>query len=469
MVTSTALGATLATCTDPRLLVPGSAGALRGDADDLQQRSRALAQQATDLRVAHPAAWTGTASERWAGRREQLAQTLETVSQIHDTAASTLLLHADALQWGQTRADTAIRLYAKGCDLRDAQLGLASALLTGHDSADADAGAGYRSLAEDVLASAQEQVTTSARAAAAVLDQLAGGLPDGRWHVGDFAAGMWSWASDAASLLWKFSSLRVLVDTRGALGDGRAMLGEGVETYESLVDDPLSTAARLGQLDLLHDRPAQWWGQIAPDIALAAAGGAGAATRAMRGIGAVDDLARAGGELTTTSSRLYQAGSRWADPAERARWIDELYDAPTEESGAHRRAVTSTAPWAQYQVQATGSAFEYRLTGGSGKIWADHVRLDADGIAAMDAKLVTTPGRSIYEGNAPPFVVDRAMAKFDDEIERYVAVINEPGNPVARLRIPTSTQDAVAFLQARAESIAGPGIDVQVYFHPIDS
>ena len=301
---STSLGATLATCSEAELLVPGSVGALRGDAEQLDQQAHVLAQQAEELREAHPATWTGAAADGWAARREQFAQTLDTVSQIHATSASTLLLHAETLAWGQGRAETAIRLYAHGCTLRDAELGPSGALLAGQARSAPDAGSGYRSLAEDVLAVARDEVVASARAAAAVLDELSAGLPDGRWHLGDFAQGMWSWVTGIVGVLWKFNSLRGLIDPGGTLRDGTHMLGGGIDAYESLIADPIGTSEQLAQLDLLRDRPAQWWGQLAPDIALAAAGGVGATTRALRGFSFADGMASVGDRLLPGGLRL---------------------------------------------------------------------------------------------------------------------------------------------------------------------
>jgi uncharacterized protein YukE len=282
-MTVTSLGATLATCSDPTVLVPGSVDALRGDADQLDQQSRALAQQAEDLRDAHPATWTGDAADGWAGRREQFAQTLEAVSQIYSTASAALVLHAQTVEWGQGAASTAVRLYERGCALRDAELGPSGVLLAGRGSAATDAGAGLRSLAERTLSAAQSEVSASARAAAAVLDELSAGLPDGRWHLGEFARGMWSWVTGITDMLVKFNSLRLLVDGDGVLRDGAETWQGGVDMYESLTADPIGTSEQLAQLDLLRDRPAQWWGQLAPDIALTAAGGALAGTRALRG------------------------------------------------------------------------------------------------------------------------------------------------------------------------------------------
>ena len=60
---------------------------------------------------------------------------------------------------------------------------------------------------------------------------------------------------------------------------------------------------------------------------------------------------------------------------------------------------------------------------------------------------------------------------FDDEILRYADVIRDQGNPIARIRIPTTTQEAVDFLSARVRSLLGePGADVdwEVVLNPLE-
>jgi uncharacterized protein YukE len=456
-VSSVSLGATLATCADPRVLVPGSPEALRADADDLDEQSRALADHVTELQAAQPESWTGTSADAWSGRRAQFAQALDTVSEIHATAAATLRLHAEALTWGHERAATAIRMYARGCDLRDAELGSLAAVGAPRQVLAADAGAGHRALAESVLLSAQEQVAASARAASAVLDELSAGLPDGRWHLGDFARGMWSWIAGAAELVWKFNSLRGVIDPGGALRDRQEMFDAALDTYDGLTDDPIGTAERLAQLDLLRDRPAQWWGQLTPDIALAAAGGLGGASAGLRGLRAADDVASSGSDLAASTRSLYSAGSRWADPAERARWLDEHKSDP-----ANRQSVTNQAPWAVHQRAVTGTDLETRLYGGGERIWADDAVLDPDAVAAIDVKYTGTPGASPYDGTANPFAQKIIMDKFDNEMMRYGAVITDESNPVARLRLSVTDQASADFLEARARGILGPDIDLQI-------
>lgn len=83
-------------------------------------------------------------------------------------------------------------------------------------------------------------------------------------------------------------------------------------------------------------------------------------------------------------------------------------------------------------------------------------------MAALDAKFVTNPNSSIYEGTAPYFVAREAMADFDREIVRYRDVIVDADNPVARLRIVASTERAAEYLGDRARALLGANIDLQV-------
>lgn len=459
------VGATLATCSDATVLVPGSPSSLRADADHLDQQARALAQHVIETREADASSWTGAASEGWAGRREQYALTLDSVSQVHSTAASTLRLHADAVEWGQGRAEVAIAFWARGCQLRDDDLGHAGALLgAGPASRATDAGAQHRAAAEDVLDSAQQQVLASARAAAEVLDQLSSGLPDGRWHLGDFTTGIWSWVTGMASLVWKFNSIRALVDSRGLVRDAAEFVGGGVDTYEALTDDPIGTSRRLAELDLLRDRPAQWWGQLSPDIALAAAGGVGFATKSLRGAAVAEEMASAGGDVADATRRLYQAGSRWESPAERARWLDDYMRGPVE-SNPNLRRIPLNAPEDLFQLAQAGPV-ETLIKGSGKEAWADGLTLDPDAVAAVEIKFSGTPGRSPYTGTAPSFVTDPVMVKFSDQISRYAAVIADDGNPVARLRMVTNEQAVADFLGERARAILGPDVDFQVVVRP---
>jgi hypothetical protein len=102
------------------------------------------------------------------------------------------------------------------------------------------------------------------------------------------------------------------------------------------------------------------------------------------------------------------------------------------------------------------------LFGGAKDIWADGLHVDADAVVAAEAKFVSRPGRSLYEGDLPPALAEELLVPFDSEMRRYGAVIRDPNNPVSRLRLIASTPQAAEFLGARARSILGPGIDLRI-------
>lgn len=118
-------------------------------------------------------------------------------------------------------------------------------------------------------------------------------------------------------------------------------------------------------------------------------------------------------------------------------------------------------PWLQYQRRTAGPE-EYRLGTVGKRIWVDSVQLDPDAVVAAEAKYVGSPGSSVYEGNAPKWLVDEAMEDFDSEMRRYKAVIEDESNPIARLRLYANTPKATEFLEARARTILGENIDLHV-------
>lgn len=82
--------------------------------------------------------------------------------------------------------------------------------------------------------------------------------------------------------------------------------------------------------------------------------------------------------------------------------------------------------------------------------------MDPDTVVAAEAKFVSRPGRSLYEGDLPPTLADELLVPFDSEMTRYRAVIRDPDNPVRRLRLIASSPKAAEFLGARARRILGP-------------
>lgn len=157
----------------------------------------------------------------------------------------------------------------------------------------------------------------------------------------------------------------------------------------------------------------------------------------------------------------------WSDPVRRQRWVAERY---ADGNTSMRRPANLSHPGDQaYQLRTAGPD-EIRLVTphGNQEIWADGLHVDPDGVVVVvDAKHVRSPGRSLYEGTVPDRMVDQLIRGFDGEMERYAAVIRDPGNPVSRLRLFTSTPEAVEFLTARARRLLGPDIDVDVVLVPI--
>jgi hypothetical protein len=286
-----AFAPTLATCRDVEGLVPGSVDGLYGDADRIDALSRSLAEHARELRAAAPDQWTGSSADGWTANRGRLADTLEVVSEVHATAAAVLRAHAETISGARARASVALDLYERGCALTRAA-GMVPAL-TALPAAN-DPGANHRAAAQALLAVARESVAESGRAAAAVLDGLGEGMPDGRWHAGDFMAGIGSWIAGMANSLWKFSLLRAAIDGGGYARDLRAQADGLQSLWDATMADPIGAGEHVLELQELHDRPAEWWGHLAPDLALTAAGSAGVWTKGLGAVGATEDLAAGG-------------------------------------------------------------------------------------------------------------------------------------------------------------------------------
>jgi len=154
----------------------------------------------------------------------------------------------------------------------------------------------------------------------------------------------------------------------------------------------------------------------------------------------------------------------WSDPVRRQQWVADRY---ADANADMRRAARGRPDDLAYQVRTAGDD-EIRLVTSDGRtaIWADGVHVDPDGVVAVDAKHVRSPGRSMYEGTVPAGMRDRLMREFDEEMRRYGAVLNDPGNPVDRLRLFTDQPAAAAFLRQRASGILGPGVHVDVVLVP---
>jgi len=454
-------GVTLLESADPYVLVRGSVATLHADADNLDAMATTLQDESLTVRRALAPDWEGAAAEGYRARRLELSDTLAAISEIHAIAAAALRAHAGTLTWAQDRAAVAVALWQIGTQRRAAAGLPALNRWTTPNPFEHDPGQGHRDLAEQVLQSAREQVTTSGNVAAGILADLDEGIPDGGWHPGDFGRGAWSWVTGIASVIHQWHPLRALIDPRGYHHDAHDTIDRALATWHELALDPFTTGKDLLDLDTLNEHPGQWWGAIAPDIALTVAG-AGAAAWTARSAKAATYLRalEAGEELP--GGGLYKPGSVWADPAARQRWFDELQAGPDSGANQVRRTIGGgERPWLQYQRRTAGPE-EYRLGTVGKRIWVDSVQLDPDAVVAAEAKYVGSPGSSVYEGNAPKWLVDEAMEDFDSEMRRYKAVIEDESNPIARLRLYANTPKATEFLEARARTILGENIDLHV-------
>lgn len=118
-------------------------------------------------------------------------------------------------------------------------------------------------------------------------------------------------------------------------------------------------------------------------------------------------------------------------------------------------------------IHATGPAAPCSVTTTDGvTIRADGIAVDVDSVVAVDAKFTGNPLRSPYTGTAPGFMQGNVLAEFDSEIWRYGHVIDDPANPVGRLRIIANTPESLAFLTERARSVLGDGFDIVGVLQP---
>ncbi|NTW42776.1 MAG: hypothetical protein HGA44_23405, partial [Cellulomonadaceae bacterium] len=316
---------------DPIKLVPGSVTALRADATDLSTRAASLRGSSEQVvSGTKTPSWEGDAFTAWTVRRDQMAEALDALSQVFDTAASAVRAHADVLAWAQARAAVAAALWAQGVNAAKTCSAPVSALSSRGTLTATDPGLAGRTRAEAVLQEARDEVAASGAALATLLDQLSENLPDGRFHAGDFFAGIGSWFASIGSMLWRFHPVRIAVDPTGWWSDAGDQIDAVSGAYTLLTTDPLNAPAALLDTQTLADRPGRWWGALSPDIALTALGGVGVGVKALEaarasarwtevsgaaGAGAVLEGAGGAEGLTATQARLAAAlktiESRW--------------------------------------------------------------------------------------------------------------------------------------------------------------
>jgi pimeloyl-ACP methyl ester carboxylesterase len=129
------------------------------------------------------------------------------------------------------------------------------------------------------------------------------------------------------------------------------------------------------------------------------------------------------------------------DDAERL--ASELWrrDLPTKQSS------TSSQPWAKYEIEQTGPVNIQMKGGDADPVWADGYRTSEGFI--QDAKHVKDPDYSPYVHDSTYNPAKRAKidARLDGEMERYAAVIRDPGNPARAVEIITNHERAVKFFE----------------------
>lgn len=272
----------LGTTSDPEVLVPGSPRTVRLDADDLEARAREMAEAAERIRARTVEGWSGATAEGWVAHQAGLSTTCDAVADVYLTVAAALRRHGDVLAEARRDAQDAVDLWngRRGIGEVPRCLGATawspsggSAWLTGSPATPEQ-----RAEAELLLAAARAEVRSSGAELAALLRELSAGLPDGRWHTGQFFRGVLDWARGIVTLAWSLSPLRTVVDTEGALADNAEMAAGAIATWQRFEDDPYNTMALLVDAQTLQDDPALWWGRAAPDLAVAVMPGAASST-----------------------------------------------------------------------------------------------------------------------------------------------------------------------------------------------
>ncbi|NTW40363.1 MAG: hypothetical protein HGA44_10830 [Cellulomonadaceae bacterium] len=355
----------LGSTTDPVALVPGTVEALHADADDMRSRATELADNADGPISRAVTSWVSVNATASTQNRAALAGELNAVADVYRAVGIVLDAHAEVLAWGQRQAQVAIELWAEGVR-RGVASGSGVLTPAGHARGPfgtapeafpaTDAGASLRRMAQAALGEARREVRCSQVAAARVLDDFSDAMPDGQFHVEDFLGGVGDWFTRIASLVWRFNTIRLAVDGDAMIDDAR-QVGQGVwGTAAYLTDDPTQAVPVLLNTQLLADRPGRWWGQMAPDIALAVAGGYGALSRSGTLARIGDDLAELAADTAPAAADAALAAGRTTGAAAELRVGGQVFTdvstggAPRVLNGSVQAALDAVpfaqrAPW----------------------------------------------------------------------------------------------------------------------------
>lgn len=461
---------TLGSTTDPVMLVPGSVETLHADADDLDSQAADLDTAADDVAHRTVPSWDSDTAQMWTQRRRDLVATLEAVAGIYRTVGVVLRAHAEVVGWAQSRAQLAIGLWATGVNLAAADgapvLGLrptGSGPFAQPGLPATDAGAVHRHQAEMVLEAARHEVRLSGMACSQVLDEMSAGMPDGQFHFDEFLAGIGDWVAGIADLVYRFNTIRFMVDAGAWIDDAREM-GQGLwETGDYLRRNPFEAVPVLLNTQQLHDNPGRWWGNLFPDLALTAAGGVGLLTKA-------GTLARLGDNLADLAQR-YRA-MNWADDtgaidmqAFLRREPVLLGDGSTvraldvaEEAIAAARY--ADLPPSRVRAQGPEGVFQNSVYGDNERLirLANGRDVYPDGFtpqygAIGDAKFVDSPSSwYVPDSLGNPGLAQIATQQMDDKLRGLAAAAEAMGGNGV-VEIATNSLDAARFIESRMRAL----------------
>lgn len=270
--------AELGDTTDPRTLIPGDPGTVRGEIALCNRYAAGLGRAGEALRTLDTADWRGEAAEAFHEAFDGHPVDWLKASDAFRDAADSLTGYVEVLEWAQRQATEAIALWHEaeaatqqaradhGTAVAREQKRSADAATPATPIPFADPGAEKRAAAQDLLHRTRAQLAdTGDRTRTTILDITAAApARPGFWgqagQLGaDFAAGLGDWGSDLGDILGNLDNIPA--------------------TLSAAATDPTAFAKQLVSWDQFHTNPARWAGHVLPDAALTLVGGAGAAKK----------------------------------------------------------------------------------------------------------------------------------------------------------------------------------------------